>query len=241
MDPGSLVVIVGLPAMYLLLQGTMFAAVIPSAELGGVNYITFLAPGIVAFQTVMAGTVGGGMLWSDRRYGMFSQILSGPFSRSQYLLGIITATMGASLAGAALMIALSVPLGLHIVFSLPGMGLVLLNLIVGGIFFCSLMLCIAARVTSNNAYNSIQILILFVINFVADVFYPLTPATPKVLYYAAYLNPLTYISDGVRNGFGVHSNLFIYNPIETVVLIAETLFFFLLAYRTYTRVDVSTS
>jgi ABC-2 type transport system permease protein len=242
MDPGSLVVIVGLPAMYLLLQGTMYAAVIPAAFLGGVNYITYLAPGIVAFQTVMAGTVGGSMLWSDRRYGMFSQILSGPFSRTQYLLGIIAATMAASLAGATLMIVLSVPLGSHIVFSLAGIGLVLLNLIVGGVFFCSMMLYIAAKVTSNQAYNSIQIIILFVINFVADVFYPLTSKTPRVLYYAAYANPLTYIADGIRAGLGSPSNFFtIWNPLETVVLIVETTCLFLLAYRTYSRVKISTS
>ena len=89
MDPASLVVIIGLPAMYLIFLGTMFVSIVSNFVINGVsfNYTSYLAPGIVAFQTVMAGTIGGSMLWLDRRFGMFSQILSGPFTRTQYLTG----------------------------------------------------------------------------------------------------------------------------------------------------------
>jgi len=222
----------------------MFVSIVSSFVINGVsfNYTSYLAPGIVAFQTVMAGTIGGSMLWLDRRFGMFSQILSGPFTRAQYLTGIMIATTTASLVGAAVMVAISIPLGTHIVFSLPGVGLVLLNLVVGAVLFCSTMLFIAAKVTSNQAYNSIQILILFVINFVSDVFYPITSATPLPLRIVSYVNPLTYISDGIRAGLGSPSAFFNnWNPVETVILLAETAALFLLAYRTYSRVKVSTS
>ena len=82
MDPGSLTVIIGLPAMYLIFMGTKFTAIVHNFEVDGVSYYyaSYLAPGIIAFQTVMAGTIGGSMLWLDRRFGMFSQILSGPFT-----------------------------------------------------------------------------------------------------------------------------------------------------------------
>ena len=244
MDPASLVVIIGLPAMYLIFLGTMFVSIVSSFVINGVsfNYTSYLAPGIVAFQTVMAGTIGGSMLWLDRRFGMFSQILSGPFTRAQYLTGIMIATTTASLVGAAVMVTISIPLGTHIVFSLLGLGLVLLNLVVGAVLFCSTMLFIAAKVTSNQAYNSIQILILFVINFVSDVFYPITSATPLPLRIVSYVNPLTYISDGIRAGLGSPTAFFNnWNPVETVILLAETAALFLLAYRTYSRVKVSTS
>jgi ABC-2 type transport system permease protein len=242
MDPGSLTVIVGLPAMYLIFMGTMFASIVPSFQIAGVSYkyASFLAPGIIAFQTVMAGTIGGSMLWLDRRFGMFSQILSGPFTRTQYLTGIIIATTAASLVGAALMLVIAVVIGGTIHIWLLGFSVVLLNLIVGGIFFCSLMLYIAAKVKSNNTYNSIQILILFIINFVSSVFYPLRlGSTPWVLYYASYLNPLTYISDGIRAGLGVPGEIFrTWNPIETVILLIEMVVMFVISYRTYTSVRV---
>lgn len=241
MDPGSLTVIIGLPAMYLIFMGTMFASIVTDFQVGGVtyNYASYLAPGIIAFQTVMAGTIGGSMLWLDRRFGMFSQILSGPFTRSQYLMGIILATTTASLIGAGLMLVISVAIGGAIHASLLGLALVFVNLIVGAIFFCSLMLYIAAKVKSNQMYNSIQILILFVINFVSSVFYPLTAATPRLLYFASYVNPLTYISDGIRAGLGNPNEILLaWHPLETVVLLVETIAMFVVAYRTYTSVHV---
>ena len=65
MDPASLVVIIGLPAMYLIFLGSMFVSIVSDFSVNGVsfNYTSYLAPGIVAFQTVMAGTIGGSMLW----------------------------------------------------------------------------------------------------------------------------------------------------------------------------------
>jgi ABC-2 type transport system permease protein len=244
MDPASLVVIIGLPAMYLVFLGSMFVSIVSDFTVNGVtfSYASYLAPGIVAFSTVMAGTIGGSMLWLDRRFGMFSQILSGPFTRGQYLLGIMLATTAASLIGAGVMIAISIPLGTHFFFSITGLGMVLLNLVVGATFFCSMMLYIAAKVKTNQAYNSIQIIILFVINFVSDVFYPITSATPYPLRILSYINPLTYISDGIRAGLGNPSLILnTWKPVETLVLIVETAAMFLLAYRTYTRVKISTT
>ncbi|HKW03717.1 MAG TPA: ABC transporter permease [Nitrososphaerales archaeon] len=241
MDPSSLVIIIGLPAMYLVFMGTMFVSVVPPFLVNGVTfeYKSYLTPGIIAFQTVMAGTMGGSMLWIDRRMSMFSQILSGPFTRTQYLMGVIIATTAASIAGAVIMMLIAAPIGATLSFSLLGLGLVLLNLIVGGVFFCSLLLFIAAKVDSNQAYNSIQILILFVINFVSDVFYPITSQTPYVLRIFSYINPLTYISDGIRAGLSDPSSiLLLWNPVETVVLVVETIVMFLLAYFTYTKVKV---
>ncbi len=112
-DPGSLIIILGLPAMYLVFMGTMFVSIIPPFIIGGYHYTysSFLPGGILAFESVMAGTMGGSMLWADRRFGMFSQILSGPFTRTQYLVGVIMATIAASLVGSMVLIGLAIPLG----------------------------------------------------------------------------------------------------------------------------------
>ncbi|EQD38826.1 ABC transporter permease, partial [mine drainage metagenome] len=59
------------------------------------------------FQAVMAGTVGGSMLWADRRYGMLAQLLVGPFTRLQYLLGIMFTSVLFGLGGAVVMLALA--------------------------------------------------------------------------------------------------------------------------------------
>jgi ABC-2 type transport system permease protein len=252
-DPGSLVVILGLPLMYLVFWGTMFATIIPPFDIGGVHftYKQFLAGGILAFDTVMAGTMGGGMLWADRRFGMFSQILSGPFTRTQYLWGVIIATIAAALASSLVLIGVALLLGSTVSISLLGFGLVLFSLVVGGIFFCSLLLIVAAKVDSNQAYNSIQILVIFVVSFISNAYYPLGQQTPAVLEYIASLNPLSYISDGVRAGLvkpqyvmtilNQHPILNSSFPWEPLVLLIETIVVFLFAYRTYGNVRTSMS
>jgi ABC-2 type transport system permease protein len=251
-DPGSLVIILGLPAMYLIFMGSMFVSIVPQFVVGGYTftYQSFLAGGILAFETVMAGTVGGSMLWGDRRFGMFAQILSGPFSRTEYLFGMIIATVSASLAGAFALIVLGFVLGGVFSFSFLGLGLIVLSLLVGGIFFCSLMLFVAAKVDSNQAYSSIQVLIIFVISFISNAYYPITSATPIPLRIISYINPLTYVTDGIRSGLVPQTNMgrvFTFaplvgsfaGPLEIALLIAETLAMFLVAYWTYRNVRVN--
>jgi ABC-2 type transport system permease protein len=240
--------------MYLIFMGSMFVSIIPAFVVGGYtfSYQSFLAGGILAFETVMAGTVGGSMLWGDRRFGMFAQILSGPFTRTEYLFGMILATVSASLAGSFALIILGLALGGVFSISLLGMGLILVSLVVGGIFFCSLMLFIAAKVDSNQTYNSIQVLIIFVISFISNAYYPITNATPLPLRILSYINPLTYVSDGIRAGLVPQANLTrvftfapmlgsLAAPVEILLLVAETVAMFLIAYWTYRNVRVSMS
>jgi ABC-2 type transport system permease protein len=252
-DPGSLVIILGLPVMYLVFWGAMFVTIIPPFNIGGhlFTYKSFLAGGILSFETVMAGTMGGSMLWADRRFGMFSQILSGPFTRTQYLWGVILATILAALGGSLVLVVLAVVLGGTVYISLLGIGLLLFSLVVGGIFFCSLLLLVAAKVDSNQTYNSIQILIIFIVSFISDAYYPINSKTPIILQAIALVNPLTYITDGVRAGLVNQSSMLsilnwrpLFNtnfPWEPVVLVLETAVMFFMAYRTYANVRVSTS
>ncbi|MEM3671292.1 MAG: ABC transporter permease [Thermoprotei archaeon] len=237
MDPGSLVILVGLPSMYLVFMGYGFQSLVSSTTASPDSYIRFLAPGILAFQTVIAGTVGGSMLWMDRRLGMLAQLLSGPFTRIQYLLGIILASVVMGLAGTTLLLAVAY-LMLH---SLPltavDAAVMYGSVVVGSLFFGALMLLIAALVRSNNAYNSIQILVLFFVNFASTVFYPLSSSLPSVIRAMFVVNPLTYVADNVRAGFlGVYS---LPDGYEFALLVAESAVVLVVAARAYMRANIS--
>ncbi len=224
-DPASLVILVGLPAMYLVFFGF------------GFGDLLFIAPGLMAFQSVMAGTVGGGMLWADRRYGMLAQLLVGPFSRLDYLLGIMLTTVIFGLAGAVVMYAVAFAL-LHGVYISPlGWGSVVVTITVGSLFFGALMLILSALVKSNNTYNSIQILVLFFINFASTVFYPNTPRLPVILQVLFRVNPLSYIANLVRAGFD--GTLVPVDLFYLIGLLTGTVILVVLATRTYMRSDIS--
>jgi len=235
-DPGSLTILIGLPAMYLVFFGFGFASLASTAG-GGSTYLSFLTPGLMGFQAVMAGSVGGGMLWADRRWGMLAQLLVGPFTRLQYLMGIMLTSVAFGLVGALVMLGIAYLLLGALPVSFVGVLVMLAVITVGSIFFGSLMLLIAALVKSNTTYNSIQILVLFLVNFASTVFYPFSSGLPTALKVLFAVNPLTYIADAVRAGyFGTYTATVGY---EVVVLCAETVVVLFLATRAYMRSDVS--
>ncbi|HYA10149.1 MAG TPA: ABC transporter permease [Thermoplasmata archaeon] len=235
-DPGSLIILVGLPGMYLVFFGFGFQSITSSGGSGS-SYLAFLTPGIMAFQVVMAGTVGGSMLWADRRWGMLAQLLSGPFTRLQYLLGIMVTSLLFGLGGAAVMLGVAYALLGTAPSQLLALGVIFASITVGSIFFGALMLFISALVKSNTAYNSVQILLIFVVNFASTVFYPLTGGLPVVLRGLFDVNPLTYVADTVRGAYA--GNLTASDAYQMLVLGAETAVVLFLAVRAYLRSDVS--
>jgi ABC-2 type transport system permease protein len=221
--------------MYLIFFGYGFASLAASG--GGKTYLGFLAPGMMSFQAVMAGTVGGSMLWADRRWGMLAQLLVGPFTRIEYLFGIMLTSLLWGLGGAAVMLALAAVLLGSTVGSWVGVLAIFGSIALGSIFFGSLMLLIAAYVKSNTAYNSVQILLIFMVNFASTVFYPFSSSLPAVMRALFVANPLTYIADTARNGY--HGALSLTNGYEMAVLLAETVVVLVLATRAYLRSDIS--
>ena len=235
-DPASLVILLGLPAMYLVFFGFGFQS-LTGGGAGPNSYLSFLAPGIMAFQAVMAGTVGGSMLWADRRWGMLAQLLVGPFTRFEYLFGIMLTSLLFGLVGAAVMLAIAIALLGATPVGLLGVLAIFGAIALGSIFFGSMMLLISALVKSNNAYNSIQVLLIFFVNFASTVFYPFSAALPLALRVLFSINPLTYIADTARNGY--RATLAPINGYEMLVLAVETAVVLFLAIRAYLRSDVS--
>lgn len=237
-DPGTLVFLILMPTIYLVFMGYMFGSLIGGIGVSdaSVSYAVFLSPGIIAFETVTAGVVSGSMLWSDRRYGMFEQILSAPYTRSEYLFGILLTTLVFGLIGSGLMLGISEAFMSYVPISPLGAGLIILEIVVGSLFWGCLFLALSALVKSNQAYNSIQILIIFFADFASTVFYPITASTPVELKYLFYINPLTYIADGLRAGYvsAVNSTIML----ELVVILVETAIALVIATLLYRRIRV---
>jgi ABC-2 type transport system permease protein len=237
-DYGTLIFLVGLPALYLVFFGYGFQSLAPPGS-PPLSYLNFLTPGIMSFQTVMAGTVGGSMLWADRRYGMLAQLLVGPFTRLQYLLGIMLTSMLFGLAGSFVMLVGAYLLIGSIPITLFGALTITATILIGSIFFGSLMLIISALVKSNNAYNSIQVLLIFVVNFASTVFYGEAATLPLPLKALFSVNPLTYVANVVRDGYlGV---LGVGDAYDIAGLAVITGVFLFMAVRSYMRSGISFS
>ncbi len=235
MDLGTMIFMLGLPALYLLVMGTMLQNIIPGVDVSSarISYTHFLGPGIVAMQTLTAGNIGGGMLWSDRRWGMFEQLLVGPFKRTDYLLGIIMVAIIFAVAGSMIMLGLSVLISGGFVFNMLSVSLTMLSLILGTMLFSSLFLIISTVAKTMQTYNTITIALFFVLDFASSAFYPIPTTTDEVIRIISLSNPLTYIVDVTRTALiGVpDTTTYVY----ALAMLLLTVFLFVLArllYRT---------
>jgi len=236
-DPGNMIILIGIPALYLVFFGLGVQSMMPSFSSEGRGYLAFLTPGIMGFQAVTAGLVGGSMLWADRRFGMLAQLLVGPFSRLQYLFGIILTSMVFGLAGAAVMLLGSYLLIGSLSITIYSTLIMFSIVAVGSILFGSLMLLISAFVRSNNTYTGIQVLIVFVVNFASTVFYPFSSSLPLGMRILFMINPLTYVVNLTRDAFlGTITNVDLY---QFPLLLFETVVMIGLATRAYIRSEVS--
>ncbi|MGC2035942.1 MAG: ABC transporter permease [Thermoplasmata archaeon] len=202
LDPLTVTIRFGQPAVTIVVLGTMFSSIISSSVTGGSSYTAFLVPGMIAFQMITGGVVSGNLFWLDRRWSMVEQIFSGPFLRSEYLGGLMLTTLLFSLVGVGIMMLIGLPFIGIPSLSAVGVGAVLLTVALGSIFFAGLLIALGTRLRSANAYFTIQSFLQLFVIFLSTVYYPITDRTPRALAVIFYANPLTYAANTIRDAFG---------------------------------------
>lgn len=201
LDPLTIIIRFGQPAITIVVLGTMFSTIISSDATGGTSYTAFLVPGMIAFQMITGGVVSGNLFWLDRRWAMTEQIFSGPFLRSEYLGGMVLTTLLFSLVGVGIMMLVGLPFIGIPALSPVDLGVVLLTVALGSIFFAGLLIALGTQLRSANAYFSIQSFLQLFVIFLSTVYYPITSATPQFLATIFYCNPLTYAANTIRDAF----------------------------------------
>jgi ABC-2 type transport system permease protein len=225
------------PLFYIFVAGFAYSAVIPAMNLEGrqVSYVLFLAPGIVVAQIMFAASIAGAMLWIDKRFAMFAQILMGPFSRWQYILSKVVSIMAQGLLNAFLVFLIASPLLIGLKVTYSGVFYIATSLILGSLFFGSLTLAVSVFIKSNEAFNAVLNIVFTPLMFLSSVYYPLQGA-PLVIQAVSMANPLTYAADMLRAGLlGIYSPLL---AVEVAVLAIESFAVFVAATLAFRRVKV---
>ena len=224
-DIGTLVFMLGLPTLYLFVMGFMFQGIVttgvPLQSGRTVSYTTFLAPGIIALESFTAGNIGGSMLWSDRRRGMFERLMVAPFRRIDYLLGIITVSIIFALVGSLIMLGFSLLIPISVIVTPESILLSIFAIVVGTMLFSSLFLIISGLSKSMQAYNTITIVLFFMLDFASTAFYPITSSTPVWLRTLSGSNPLSFIANILRDSLisTITSGTFFYAGILLIVML----------------------
>ena len=236
-NPGFLIWQVIFPLIYIFVAGFAYTSLIQNVPFGNkdLDYPAFLASGMIGFNIMNSTLVSGIIIWNDRRHGMFEQIMSGPFTRAQYILSnIATIAIVGSVSG-ALITAVGYPVFFESVeFSLVTIPLIVFTAIAGAILFGSIASIISTRLRSSEGFNVIINTVFLFFAFVSTAFYPAAGA-PEPLATAFYLNPLTYLVDIIRAGiFGAVTDFII---LELIVLVSLASVLFVIATKLLTKLD----
>ncbi|CAM5522805.1 ABC transporter permease [Streptomyces narbonensis] len=188
------------PVLYLLVLGGGLAALIPRSSLG-VDYRTYLFPGMLMMTVQTPAVMVGIRLITDRESGYLRELLMAPVGRSTLLLGKCAGgTLAATVQGAVL-------LGLAGVVGLPYDPLLLATLLAGMVLasFTITALALALAVTLRRAetFHTLLGVVMMPLLFLSGGFFPLD-ALPGWAGTLAGANPLAYAVDLLRRCVAHH-------------------------------------
>jgi ABC-2 type transport system permease protein len=185
------------PFFFLAFLGMGFgsAAAMPGIP-QGVNYVSFLTPGIIGMTLLFSSTFAGlSVLW-DREFGFLKEIMVAPVSRMAIVLGRTAGGVTTAILQ-AMIILLS---GVLLCMAQPGVGGFLLSLafmVLIAATFIGLGLAFASKMEDMSGFSLIMNFLIFPLFFLSGAIFPLE-RFPQVIKVIAYLNPLTYGVDGLR-------------------------------------------
>jgi ABC-2 type transport system permease protein len=239
LDRASLFFELIFPLFFIYVQGYAVGGIVQPFDIGNgriVSYALFLAAGAVTLTVINGGTNAGTQLWFDRKNGMFEQVLMGPFTRAQYILGIVLATLVIGMAGSAIVFFIALPvLGGGVSISPYGVLLVTLALFLGTMFFGGFAIALSVVLRSSESFQIVSTFAFFVFLFTSSVFYPANKAPPAIQT-VSYLNPLTYTTDMFRAGLFGSVTQFL--TTEVVALSIEAVVIFAIAVLSFRRIRV---
>ncbi|HOI58805.1 MULTISPECIES: ABC transporter permease [unclassified Methanoculleus] len=231
-----------------------FTSAIPApAGIVPVDYLTFMAAGVIAMTTLFTSLFGGISLLFDKNWGLMREMLASPMPRTHIMLGVSLSGMTKSFIQVAIIMAFGLLLGVEFFpgFSATQIALSVLGIFVFvGVFSLGFLLfssTISMRLESPEGLQGIITLLTLPLFFVSNALYPIQ-AFPPLLQALSIYNPLTHLVSGVRyfalgNDFFAVGARYSYTTTDVLVSFGYLAVFaavmYLLARRTFEKAVVT--
>ncbi|MBZ5677062.1 MAG: ABC transporter permease [Acidobacteriia bacterium] len=195
-DPVELFTRMVQPVLWLVVFGQVFARTraIPT---GGLPYLDFMAPGILA-QSVLFGAIfyGISLIW-ERDLGVVHKFLVSPAPRTALVLGRAVSSAIRGFCQALVLYVVALLLGVHLRLEWHAMVGVLAVVSLGAATFSTFSLIAACIVKSRERFMGIGQVLTMPLFFASNAIYPLS-MMPAWLRALSSVNPLTYQVDALR-------------------------------------------
>lgn len=162
----------------------------------GMDYVSYLTPGIIGMTLLFSSTFAGlSVLW-DREFGFLKEIMVAPVSRISIVLGRTSGGVTTAIMQASIILISGILLGMSVP-TLSGLLLSVVFMILIASAFIGLGLAFASKMEDMSGFSLIMNFLIFPLFFLSGALFPVDrfPAAVRML---SYLNPLTYGVDGLR-------------------------------------------
>lgn len=223
-DPTELLSRAVQPALWLLVFGQVLARTraIPT---GGLRYVDFMAPGILA-QSILFVSIfyGLSVIW-ERDLGILQKFLVSPAPRTALVTGKALSAGIRGIAQGLIVYLLAALLGVRMNFSPLALLGTVIGIMLGAAVFSTFSLIIACIVRSRERFMGIGQVMTMPLFFASNAIYPVS-LMPGWLQVISKSNPLTYQVDMLRSlmvvggvsSFGIGRDI-LYLAVSSVILI----------------------
>ncbi|MGW0472101.1 ABC transporter permease [Streptomyces coeruleorubidus] len=184
------------PALWLLIFGQTFSR-IRAIPTGGIPYVDYLAPGIIAQSAMFIAIFYGIQIIWERDAGILDKLLVTPTPRSALITGKAFAAGVKSLVQAVVVLLIAALLGVALTWNPLKLLAVAAIVVLGSAFFSCLSMTIAGIVLSRDRLMGIGQAITMPLFFGSNALYPVS-VMPGWLQAVSKANPLSYEVDALR-------------------------------------------
>jgi ABC-2 type transport system permease protein len=196
-DPAELLTRALQPALWLLVFGQVFAH-LKAIPTGSLDYLTFMAPGILA-QSVMFIAIfyGISVIW-ERDLGILQKLLVSPAPRAALVLGKALSAGVRGLSQGVIIYLLALMLRVHLDFSILHVAGVIFFIMLGSGLFSTFSLAVACVVKTRERFMGIGQVLTMPLFFASNAIYPIA-SMPGWVRAVAKVNPVSYQVDALRS------------------------------------------
>ncbi len=189
------------PVLFLFVLGTGLSALVGRGFGPGVDFRTFMFPGVVAMTVLFTAIFSSVSIVWDREFGFLREMLVAPVRRGALVVGKCAGGATVATAQALIMLALAglvdVPYAPSLIFTLLG------EMVLAAVLITALGTALASRMAQVESFQVVMQFVVLPLFFLSGALFPLRDL-PTWLAVLTKFDPLAYVVDPMRRAVFSH-------------------------------------
>ncbi|MEO3800765.1 ABC transporter permease [Nonomuraea sp. B1E8] len=188
------------PVLWLFIMGTGLGSLV-QGSIPGIDYRTFMYPGMISMTVIMTGMFSAGSIVWDREFGFLREMLVAPVSRGAIVVG---KCLGGAIVATGQGVVILAMAGLVGVPYSPTLLLTLLaEMFLAAFTITAFGVMLAARMKNMQSFFGLMQMAIMPMMFLSGAMFPLANL-PSWLHVLTVVNPMTYAVDPMRQAVFSH-------------------------------------